>query len=109
MTTSRNRNAFGRTKDAPRVNAFGQPVAEAAKPGTLPKLDGLTVDQLRDLVAEATELIDQHDKEAADVTEARKAANRTQRELKASAAPTEPGRATMRITETNAGGIIGKA
>ena len=106
MTTSRNSNAFGRTKDAPRVNAFGQPVAEAAKPGTLPKLDGLTVDQLRDLVAEATELIDQHDKEAADVTEARKAANRT---LKASAAPTEPGRATMRITETNAGGIIGKA
>lgn len=101
MTTSRNRNAFGRTKDAPRVNAFGQPVAEAAKPGTLPKLDGLTVDQLRDLVAEATELIDQHDKEAADVTEA---ANRTQRDT-----PPKPGRATMRITETNAGGIIGKA
>ena len=99
MTTSRNRNAFGRTKDAPRVNAFGQPVAEAAKPGTLPKLDGLTVDQLRDLVAEATELIDQHDKEAADVTEARKTANRTPK----------PGRATMRITEANAGGIIGKA
>lgn len=105
MTTSRNRNAFGRTTDAPRVNAFGQPVAEAAKPGTLPKLDGLTVDQLRDLVAEATELIDQHDKEAADVTEARKAANRTQREP----TPPKPGRATMRITETNAGGIIGKA